>query len=338
MHSLLHSPSPSTYATELHRQMIQRKYGMFIHFGLNTFHDQEWTDGTLDASSYHPKGLDTDDWARTASEAGMRYVILTTKHHDGFCLWDSPHTEYSIAASPMKKDVVAAMAESCRKFGLDLGLYYSLWDRHWGNGVMRRHSFEMDAALSNEQKQAYALYMDAQIHELMSSYGPICELWLDGGWNMPREAWEIPRIYDTVRSLQANCAVGVNWSIGHPDQIDIHALHPDQQQEGYPIRYFPSDFRLGDPELPGEKDPKCFSHEGELYYMPFESTVCLNQHWFYHTGDTELKRVEDLAALYRQATAQDNILILNSPPNREGRMTEANKRRLRELAAHLGLC
>lgn len=330
-------PSPSSSPTPLHQQMIDRRYGMFIHFGMNTFLDEEWTDGTHAPSVYQPSSVDTDQWARTAKEAGMRYVILTAKHHEGFCLWDSPETSYSVASSPVKTDVIASMAASCRAYGIELGLYYSLWDRHWGNGVMRRQTMEMDSDLTQEEKEAYADYMVAQLTELMSGYGPICELWLDGGWAMPREAWEIPRLYETVRKLQPDCAFGVNWSIGHPDQIDIHRVLPEEQQEGYPIRYVPSDFRLGDPWLPADPDPKLFSHEGELYYMPFESTVCMNKFWFFNTRDDELKSVEDLQKLYQRATAQDNILILNSPPDRDGKMPEANVQRLKELGLVLGL-
>lgn len=330
-------PSPSKEPTELHKKMIARKYGMFIHFGINTFHDSEWTDGTKPVSSYTPTTIDTDNWAKTAKDAGMKYVILISKHHEGFCLWNSKYTEYDVAASPNKTDVVASMAESCKKYGLELGLYYSLWDRNWGDGVMRRHTFKGDSDLTQEQKDAYVDYMANQLTELLSDYGEICELWLDGGWAMPREAWQIPRIYSLMRKLQPNCALGVNWSIGLPEKIDVHGVKPKDQREGFPIRYFPSDFRLGDPRLPANPDPKLFSHEGELYYMPFESTVCLNRRWFFNTQDKELKSVKELATLYSKATAQDNILILNTPPNREGVMPERNVKRLKELGEFLGL-
>ena len=328
---------PSQSPTALHRKMIARKYGMFIHFGINTFHDMEWTDGTKPASSYAPTAVDTDNWARTATDAGMKYVILISKHHDGFCLWDSKHTEYDVAASPNKTDVIAAMAKSCRKYGIELGLYYSLWDRHWGDGVMRRSTFKADLKLTREQKQAYVDYMEKQLTELLSNYGEICELWLDGGWVMPREAWQIPRIYSHVKKLQPACAIGVNWSIGRPGKPDSSLVKPNEQKEGFPIRYFPSDFRLGDPYLPAKPDPKLFSHDGNLYYMPFESTICLNDKWFFNTKDNALKSVDELARLYKTATDQDNILIFNSPPNRHGVMPERNVTRLKELAEHLGL-
>jgi len=326
--------NPSAKPTPLHKAMIARKYGMFIHFGINTFHDQEWTDGTKSALSYKPTAIDTDNWAKTAQEAGMKYVILVCKHHEGFALWDSKHTEYDVGTSPSKTDVVAAMAKSCKKHGIELGLYYSLWDRNWGEGVMR---LRRPKRMSPEDSMAYREYMRGQLTELLENYGPICELWLDGGWVQPRDVWGIDELYTLTKKLQPDCAFGVNWSIGRPDNPDAHPVLPKDQREGFPIRYFPSDFRLGDPHLPTAPDPKLFSHKGKLYYMPFESTVCLNGKWFYNTKDKKLKSIERLAALYKQATAQDNILILNSPPNRDGVMPEHNVERLKDLAVHLGL-
>ena len=328
---------PSKTPTALHEQMIARKYGMFIHFGINTFHDQEWTDGTKPASTYAPSAIDTDNWAKTAKDAGMKYVILITKHHDGFCLWDSKYTEYDVAASSNPTDVVASMAKSCKKYGIKLGLYYSLWDRNWGDGVMRRRTFKMDSNLTQSQKDEYVDYMEKQLFELLTQYGNICELWFDGGWVMPREAWQVERIYAHIKKLQPNCAVGINWNIGRPDKVDAHGVGPAQQKEGFPIRYFPSDFRLGDPRLPVNPDPKLFSHDGNLYYMPFESTICINKRWFFNTKDKLLKSVDELARLYRVATAQNNVLILNSPPNRDGVMPDRNITRLKELGEHLGL-
>ncbi len=112
------------------RNQIKRGYGMFIHFGINTFNEIEWSKGNLPASSYNPTNLDCDQWISTAKEAGFRYVILVTKHHDGFCLWDSKFTDYDVASSPVKTDIVAEVAKACKKYGIQLGLYYSLWDRH----------------------------------------------------------------------------------------------------------------------------------------------------------------------------------------------------------------
>lgn len=121
---------PSNKPNEVQRAMAARKYGMFIHFGINTFYDTEWSNGKLDISGYRPEGIDADGWVKNAYEAGMNYVILITKHHDGFCLWDTSTTDYCVNRSPVTTDVVAKVAEACEKYGVELGLYYSLWDRH----------------------------------------------------------------------------------------------------------------------------------------------------------------------------------------------------------------
>ena len=324
---------PSKEPTPLQRQMIARKYGMFIHFGMNTFHDVDWTDGTLPAKSYAPTKIDTDNWAKTAKDAKMKYVILVCKHHEGFCLWDSKYTEYDVANSSNPTDVVASLAKSCKKYGIQMGVYYSLWDRNWGNGVMRPAN---PPKMNREQAAQYVEYMKNQLTELLSNYGPICELWFDGGWTQPSEVWNIPEIYATVKTLQPNCAIGVNWTIAMPNS-NIAFLHPSQQKTGYPIRYFPVDFRLGDPNLPVPNDPKLFSHAGKLYYLPFESTITLNDHWFFYSNDHGLKTVEQLSKIYKQATAENNTLIFNCPPNRDGVMPARNAKRLKELADHLGL-
>ena len=122
-----------------------------------------------------------------------------------------------------------------------------------------------------------------------------------------------------------------------PDNPDYHPVLPENQKEGFPIRYFPSDFRLGDPYLPATPDPKLFTHNGKTYYMPWESTVCISGKWFYHTEDSTYKTVDELVGLYVKATAQDNILILNTPPNRDGQLRERDVKLLTDLAKKLNL-
>jgi alpha-L-fucosidase len=312
-------PLPATGPNAYQKAQIERKYGMFIHFGINTFYDEDWTDGSKPPSSYKPTAVDADQWIGTAKEAGMKYVILVSKHVDGFCLWDSKYTEYDVASSGNKTNVIEAVAKACKKYGVGLGIYYSLWDRH------------QNADLANARlDKAYNIYIVNQIRELISltnRHTPIVELWLDAGWEKKRERWPIAEIYETVKSMAPQCQVGVNWSIGRPDNPDPDSafLLPTQQKTGYPIRYFPSDFRMGDPYLPGNPDPKLFTHNGKLYYMPWETTVCISQKWFYNTKDTVNKTPEELFALYKIATAQDNILILDLPPDRSGRLREKDR-------------
>ena len=116
--------------------------------------------------------------------------------------------------------------------------------------------------------------------------------------------------------------MGINWTIGSPENADTHPVKPDQQKAGFPIRYFPSDFRLGDPFLPTDNDPKVFTHDGKLYYMPWESAMCISRCWFYNTKDNNFKSVNELERIYRQCTKNDNILILNCPPDRNGRLRQ----------------
>ncbi len=322
----VNAPFPATAPSEAQKVQIARKYGMFIHFGINTFHDEEWTDGSKPVSSYNPTTIDADQWVKTAKDAGMKYIILITKHHDGFCLWDTPTTEYKAANSPNTTDVLAEVARACREQGLELGFYYSLWDRHKNPKITRKSDDSM-----------YNDYMLAHLKELMTSYGDICELWLDGGWVKENYRWPSFKIYELVKKYQPQCQIAINWTIGHPKNFDRHLILPQKQKEGYPFRYFPSDFRLGDPELPLADDPKLFTHQGETYYLPWESTLCLSgqNKWFWNSKDNTQKSVEELMDVYKRATANDNILIINCPPGPQGVMKEGDVSRLMELRREL---
>lgn len=296
---------------------------MFIHFGINTFHDEEWTDGSKPASSYAPSAIDAEQWIRTAKEAGMKYVILIAKHHDGFCLWDSRYTEYDVASSGNPTNVIEAVAKACRKYDIGLGLYYSLWDR------------KVNADVEDWKKdEAYNQYMLNQLTELMDivdDYTKVVEFWFDGGWVKQNYRWPVMDIYQTIKQRMPECQVGVNWTIGAPENVDKHPVLPQEQKEGYPIRYFPSDFRLGDPYLPTDNDPKIFVHNGRQYYMPWESTVCISKRWFYNTTDNEFKSVDELEKLFCQSTKNGNILILNCPPNRDGKLRDQDVSILKAL-------
>lgn len=330
-------PVPSSSPSEAQKLQIQRKYGMFIHFSINTFVDKEWTDGTIPASVYNPTAIDADQWVRTARDAGMRYVILVSKHHDGFCLWDSRYTEYDVANSGNKENVIEAVAIACKKYNIGLGIYYSLWDRHQ-DGAYREPTAASFSKGSAEADLAYNKYMIGQINEIIDiiqKHTKVVEFWFDGGWVKSHERWNIAEIYQTIKSREPLCQIGVNWPIGTPDNINYSRVFPKLQKEGYPIKYFPSDFRLGDPYLPLKDDPKLYSHDGAMYYMPWESTVCLSKRWFYNTKDKKYKSLKELERTFDTATANDNILIINSPPTREGKMRQKDVGLLNELGRRL---
>lgn len=322
-------PVASDKPNKYQQEQIDRKYGMFIHFGINTFHDQEWTDGSKPASSYNPTAIDAKQWVATAKAAGMKHIILVTKHHEGFCLWDSKYTDYDVASSPNQTNVVEAVAKECKRQGVKLGLYYSLWDRKENPDVKNTKS-----------DSAYNVYILNQLNELLDiteKYTDIVELWLDGGWEKQNYRWPVQEIYSLVKKRAPQCQIGINWSIGSPENADKHLVLPDTQQAYYPVRYFPSDFRLGDPYLPGPDDPKLFMAQGNAYYMPFETTVVLGEKWFYNTTDKKYKTLEELEAIYHSSTSQDNILILNAGPNREGRIKDSDVDILMKLKERLNI-
>ena len=321
---------PSTEPTQGQKEQMARRFGMFLHFGINTFHNTEWSDGTLPVESYAPTAIDADGWVRTAYEAGMNYVIVITKHHDGFCMWDTHTTDYCINSSQNKTDVVAEVAKACKKHGVKLGLYYSLWDRH-------EKCYPDD--------EAYADYMIAHLTELMDGrYGEIVELWLDGEWDKPCRSWQLDRIYNTVKTLQPKCQIGVNQTIGEfNDETGAPGERylPVNYQENDPIRMFPSDFRLLDPNMGRENDPKIYTFNGEKYYMPFEQTICSRKDfsWFYCDiyADKPMMDKEEIIRNYKILEKTNNLMVINLPPDKGGKLVDGDVKQLLEIADALGI-
>lgn len=322
-------PVPSDNPSAVQRAQIDRRYGFFCHFGINTYADKEWTDGTVLPQVYAPPANiaeKADEWVRFAKEAGMTYFLCITKHHDGFCLWDSKHTDYDVgnAGVTVKTDVVKAISEACKKYGIAFAVYYSTWDRH-------EKSFS--------EHKLYKEYVKNQLTELLTQYGPVAEIWFDGSWAKRSENWYLPEIYDHIKRLQPDCQVTNNWTIGLPDNPNCGSdkAPPKLQQNGWPIQYWPSDFRIADPHLPRSDDPKQFSHQGKSYYMPFEATitVCAKNNWFGFGGDLGAKSVDQLEKMYRQCTANDNLLVFNVPPMKDGNLVPSQAEAIRKLAQRL---
>lgn len=302
--------------------MIDRKYGMFLHYGMNTYLNVEWSDGSAPASTYAPPADIADkaaQWVRNAKQAGMRSIVLTTKHHDGFCLWDSQYTDYDIANPNIKNkvDIVKAVSDACQQEGVAFSIYYSLWDRH-------------EPCYRENDKQIYIQYMKNQLKELMTNYGKVHELWFDGAWDRKTEDWKLQEVYDFVKSMQPDCQISTNWTIGK---------RPVDMQEGDSIVYFPSDFRLWDPFLPVKDDPKIYTHHGEKYYLPFESTqtISIIGSWFNHPEDSLVRDVEELEEIFYVATSNDNCLLLNVPPATNGEQNPKAVKNIIQLAQKLGI-
>jgi alpha-L-fucosidase len=317
--------TPSNKPDKTQELLIKRGYGMFITYGINTFADTEWSDGTLPVEIYNPKELDCDQWVRIARDAGFRYVLLTTKHVDGFCLWDSKFTDYDVASSPVKTDVVAEVAKACKKYGLQFAVYYSLWDRH-------------DPSYKDGDKQKYIGYMLNQLTELFTQYGPVCELWLDAGWDRKPEDWGLDQVCRLVKKLQPGCAVGVNHTIVNVEG-ERNRTMPDMMtaDNKYYFQYFPGDFRLWDPLIAHKQDKKQYLHQGQSYYLPFEHTICLSKRWNWYQKSTQqpVRELDELEELFYWCTDNDNVLVLNVPPDNTGRIRENEASAIVELGNRL---
>lgn len=319
--------TPSTQPNKTQQLLVKRGYGMFISYGINTFVDLEWSDGTIPATRYNPSELDCDQWVRVARDAGFRYVLLVVKHHDGFCLWDSQYTEYDVASSPVKTDVVKAVADACKKYGLELGLYYSLWDRN-------------HPSYTDNDPEKYVDYMINQLQELFTICGPVCELWLDGGWRRDVKDWNLDRVYTFVKKRQPYCAVGVNHTIELKPGSRKFAL-PDSMivDNKYTFQYFPGDFRLWDPKIAHKLDKKQYMHNGKSYYMPFEHTICLSKrwNWFQKSDNRPVRDLDELEELFYWCTDNNNSLVLNVPPDNTGQIREYEANAVIELGKRLNL-
>ncbi|MFP3938132.1 MAG: alpha-L-fucosidase [Phycisphaerae bacterium] len=308
--------------TEAQKTWLELQFGVFLHFGVNTFNDAEWSDGTLPAESFAPTELDCDQWCRAAKAAGAGYLLLVTKHHDGFCLWPSRWTDYSVAASPCGQDVVGLAADACRRHGLKLGLYYSLWDRH-------EPSYEND--------HGYAIYMKRQLAELLTNYGEIVELWFDGGWKkggvdyQDPHRWYWREIYEHVKTIQPDCQIADNGTSGRKGEIIM----------------YPCDFRIFEKGLPPEDDKKIYYCGGIGDYLPGESCYTLSRgtgkgrfaggKWFYHEDDDTCQDPQWVADMISQANARGANFVINAPPDTRGLLRDADVECLREVGRVRGV-
>ena len=311
-------PSPSQLAWQ------RDELALFLHFGVNTFSDREWGDGREDPSIFSPSAVDPRQWARAARTAGARALILTAKHHDGFCLWPTRTTSHSVAASPWRSgqgDVVREFVESCHAEGLKAGLYLSPWDRN--------NPAYGDSPKYND------LYCD-QLTELLTRYGPIAEVWFDGangeGPNGKRQIYDWPRVFRLVRQLQPNAVMfsdagpDVRWC-GNEKGI---AGDPNWSTVNPDIVTFPGQ------DAPGVSDALQHGDPAGTVWRPAEVDVSIRPGWFYHPAeDAQVRTVENLESLYFSSVGRNGKLLLNVPPTRDGLLHSTDIARLAGFRARL---
>lgn len=272
------------------------EFGVILHFGTNTFLDREWGDGTASQTVFNPTAFNADQWMKAIKASGAKYVVMVAKHHDGFALWPTAQSDYSVKASPYKGDVVGEVARAARANGLRFGVYLSPWDRH--------DPRYKDAA-------AYDAYYQAQLEELVTRYGDLVELWLDGAGS-GGHVYNFPRIIETLRTYQPNTIVFADTAL----------------------------FEYGDARWAGDESGKIeyqnwnvIDRHGYLRWRPVEVDTPLRKlHWFWHPNDeASLKSVHDLVESYENAVGHGGQWMLGVAPDNRGLLPDVDVARLKEL-------
>ena len=327
------------------RQLLiqEMKYYAFVHYTVNTFTNKEWGNGKESEQVFNPTDQNTDQWCAAIRDAGMKGVILTCKHHDGFCLWPTKTTEHSIKNSPYKNgkgDVVREVADSCKKYGLKFGVYLSPWDRNsklYGT-------------------PAYNDFYIEQMTELLTNFGEIFMLWLDGACGakadgQPVQKYDFERIWKTAVELQPNivmsgCAPDVRWignESGKTRESEwnvVPQFQYDQQnfaancQQDDDLKKFQK--RCQDVMLPDMGSRKFLANYDKFMWYPAEVDVSIRPGWFYHPAQRlTLKSLKRLMTIYYNSVGNNSLMLLNIPPNRKGQFAKSDVRRLREMGKWL---
>ncbi len=318
-------------------------YGMFIHFGINTFNDKEWSYGDLPLESFNTDSIDTDQWCRLAKSAGINYIIFTTKHVDGFCNWDTEYTNYKVTNTPYGKDLLSELATSCEKYGLKLGLYYCLWDEN--------------QPLYKKNEHVYNRYVRSQVNELLTEYGNIACFWFDGFWKRQQSGWSKKKDIsgaDKAERLNARDKQFVNaWRLEGAfrwewDQLylmikEIHPgciifNNPTSAYKGIPL--FPVDARPAEKGQNLQNDKKIWNWLGDDIYLPLQIETTLSQkgdelflsgNWFWHEWDTSVATLEMLEQWADNAKKLDANLVINVGPMANGNLRPVDINLLKQI-------
>ncbi|MCL2195132.1 MAG: alpha-L-fucosidase [Oscillospiraceae bacterium] len=331
------------------RQLAWQKleFYSFIHYGINTYTDREWGDGTEDPALFNPTKLDCRQWAKVCKAAGMRGLILTAKHHDGFCLWPSAATKHSVESSPWKDgkgDVVRECAEACAEVGIKFGLYLSPWDQN---------------APSYGQGKAYDDFYETQLRELLTNYGELFCLWFDGacgeGKNGKTQAYDWERYYAVIRELQPNAAICIvgpdvrwvgneagvcrpsEWSVvpSFLSKAEVIAAASQQEDGKAPTINLDGDDAWAAWDIGSRKQLMKHQNWAPIWY-PAEVDVSIRKGWFYHANeDHTVKPLAKLREIYYKSVGANASLLLNIPPTPQGVIHERDVDTLISLGAQL---
>lgn len=329
----------SVFPSERQLQFLEMEYYNFIHFGINTFYRREWGDGKEDISRFNPTELDTDKWCEVLKATGSKGIIITAKHHDGFCLFDSAYTEHCVRNTPFKKDIVKLLSESCKKYDMKFGVYLSPWDRHE----------------STYGTNEYNDYFVSQLTELCENYGEIFCFWFDGacgeGKNGRKQVYDWDRYYSVIREKQPQAVISIcgpdvrwigneggkvrksEWSVIPKEQGEIEKLMENSQQDvtetSKMAKLTDSDEDLG--------SRKVLEKYSELQFKPAEADVSVNIGWFYtdklFAKAKKQRKAEELADIYFKTVGGNASLLLNVPPDTRGLFADETVAQLKKFTA-----
>ncbi len=317
---------------QLHWQELELT--AFIHFGVNTFTDREWGTGDEDPTIFNPTELNAEQWVKTLKAGGFKQVILTAKHHDGFCLWPSKYTEHSVKNSPWKGgkgDVVKELSEAAKKYDIGFGVYLSPWDMNYPD---------------YGDTEKYNEYFENQLTELLTNYGQIDEVWFDGA-NGSESGQKVPEYqfdswYSLIRKLQPQAVIAimgpdVRWvgtETGYGRETEWSVVPINAQLQENIAKHSQQDvtFRpagdMTDEDLGSRK--KIEKAKGLIWY-PAEADVSIRPGWFYHKDqDSLVKTPEKLLDIYYSSVGRNNVLLVNFPPDKRGLIHENDIESLKE--------
>jgi len=315
-------PSPENLKA---REWFQdARFGMFIHWGVySVLGDGEWVmhnrrmsiaEYEKLAPRFNPTEFNAAEWVALATEAGMRYITFTSKHHDAFAMWGTRQSRWNIVdATPYGKDVVKMLAEECQRQGLKLFLYHSHLDWHHPDYFPRGRTGQYSGRPQEGDWYRYLDYLDAQIRELLTNYGPIAGIWFDGWWDRPEADWRLQKTYSLIHSLQPAALIGNN--------------HHRRPFEG-------EDFQMFEKDLPGQNTAG-FNAEAEIGQLPLETCETINRSWGYNAKDNRYKSVAELIRYLVRAAGYNANFLLNVGPMPNGKIQPEFVERLRGMGEWL---
>ncbi|HKB12334.1 MAG TPA: alpha-L-fucosidase [Vicinamibacterales bacterium] len=315
---------PSTANLAAREWFEGARFGLFVHWGVySVLGDGEWVmnnrkipiaDYEKLPALFNPQQFDAAEWVALAKAAGMKYITITSKHHDGFAMFESKVSDYNIVArTPYRKDVLKALAEECRRQGLKLFFYYSQLDWHHPDYFPRGRTGADAGRADQGSWPKYIEYMNAQLRELLTGYGEIGGIWFDGWWDRPAADWQLDRTYALIHQLQPQALVGAN-----------HHRRP-----------FPGeDFQMFEKDLPGGKTAE-FNKDSEIGDLPLETCETMNGAWGFNITDRRYKSTRDLVRYLARAAGADANFLLNVGPMPNGRIQPEFVTRLHEIGGWL---